>query len=787
MKQSCGDLNIFFLNNKSSFSRLFANILKELIAIKFQICLHVLFLKNHLSQVFYICSKCKELTSSKFIDREIARAQSELEIIIDLITERGSGWTLSKIVLCEVRVGKFIPHKGGCFKDFPAFIRLKKACINPRTDNNCFMYAILASLHPQIKSQRLSVYDPYIKLYNFTGCFGLVDLTQITKFSRLNDISINVYSFSLNRNLLPIQVETQRKPKHVNLLLHNEHYFCIRNFRRLASSSAKWQRYFCYKCLYGFRDLNALANHEQYCDKPQKLILPSKSKNILRYNSFHKEIKFPCVIYADFETLATPPINDEEDNFENKIYQEHQACSYGYIVIDWTGKIIINDFYRGENAALKFLYSILENKSTIYNHIQSNKKDMEWTAENKHDFENATICWLCGGALGEDRVRDHDHFTGKFRGAAHQNCNLKYTVPRKIPILFHNLKNFDSHLIISALQPHLFKRIQIIPHNIEKFTAFTADSFIFLDSYAFLASSLDALSSNLLPPDKNPLILQLFKSEDIPFISNKGTLPYDYLDCLEKFDEVDLPSIDKFYNKLYEREMKPEEYEKVKNFWQHFQCKDLGHFQDIYLKTDVVLLAAVFERFRRMTIFEFGLDPCHYFSSPGLTWAAMLRYTKAEIELLTDVDMLMMIEKGIRGGMTSCNLRYCKANNKYLDDWDESEESTFISYLDVNNLYGYALSQPLPIKGFKWIDPDQIDSVLRDNYVKNGYILEVDLLYPENLHDLHNDYPLAPEKTKIEAKMLSRYQTELVSLLSESGYKRIETEKLVSSFLPRER
>ena len=171
LKPSCGDLNIFFLNNKSSFSRLFSNILKELIAIKFQICLHVLFLKNHLSQVFYICSKCKELTSSKFIDREIARAQSDLEIIIDLFTERGSGWTLSKIVLCEVRVGKFIPHKGGCFKDFPAFIRLKKACINPRTDNNCFMYAILASLHPQIKSQRLSVYDPYIKLYNFTGCF----------------------------------------------------------------------------------------------------------------------------------------------------------------------------------------------------------------------------------------------------------------------------------------------------------------------------------------------------------------------------------------------------------------------------------------------------------------------------------------------------------------------------------------------------------------------------------------------------------------------------------------
>ena len=219
-----------------------------------------------------------------------------------------------------------------------------------------------------------------------------------------------------------------------------------------------------------------------------------------------------------------------------------------------------------------------------------------------------------------------------------------------------------------------------------------------------------------------------------------------------------MPTIDKFNNKLNNREMDSEGYEKVKDFWKHFKCTNIGHFQDIYLKTDVLLLAAVFERFRRTTLTEFGLDPCHYFSSPGLTWAAMLRYTRAEIELLTDVDMLLMIEKGIRGGMTSCNLRYCKANNfQYLENWDESKETSFITYLDVNNLYGYALSQPLPLKGFEWIDPEQIDFAMTNADEKNGYILEVDLDYPQELHDLHNDFPLAPEKMKITSDMLSKY------------------------------
>ena len=228
------------------------------------------FLKTDRIKHVYICSKCKEVTHASFIDSEIAKSQSEIETICDLFTERGSGWHLSRIISCEVRVGQYIPHRGGCYTDFPTHIRAKNACINIKTSSKCFVYSILASLHSMRNPNRLESYDKFLRLYNFSDCLDVVELTQISKFSRENDISINVYSFS-GLDLLPIQIDTERKSKHVNLLLHNKHHFFIKNVNRLASSGSKLQRFFCYNCLCGFRDSEALAKHENFCNRPQQL------------------------------------------------------------------------------------------------------------------------------------------------------------------------------------------------------------------------------------------------------------------------------------------------------------------------------------------------------------------------------------------------------------------------------------------------------------------------------------------------------------------------------------
>ena len=174
--------------------------------------------------------------------------------------------------------------------------------------------------------------------------------------------------------------------------------------------------------------------------------------------------------------------------------------------------------------------------------------------------------------------------------------------------------------------------------------------------------------------------------------------------------------------------------------------------QNPQLQYYLLLLADVFENFRKTCSEYYKLDPCHYFTSPGLSWDAMLKMTKIELELMTDIDMFQFIEKGTRGGISYIANRYGKANNKYMKSYNKKAPSKYIMYLDGNNLYGWAMSQYLPTDGFKWMTEKQINKINLAKYEDNsneGLILEVDLKYPEELHDLHNDYPLAAEKVKV--------------------------------------
>ena len=186
----------------------------------------------------------------------------------------------------------------------------------------------------------------------------------------------------------------------------------------------------------------------------------------------------------------------------------------------------------------------------------------------------------------------------------------------------------------------------------------------------------------------------------------------------------------------------------------------MGEYHDLYLISDVLLLSDVFENFRKTCLQYYKLDPAHYFSSPGLSWDSMLKMTNVNLELMTDVDMYQFIEKGLRGGISYIANRYGKANNKYMKEYDEKAPSKYIMYLDANNLYGWAMSQYLPTGGFRWLSEDEINNFNLGKYEKdhnNGFIFEVDLGYPKNLHELHNDYPLAPEKVKVQNEMLSEY------------------------------
>ena len=168
-----------------------------------------------------------------------------------------------------------------------------------------------------------------------------------------------------------------------------------------------------------------------------------------------------------------------------------------------------------------------------------------------------------------------------------------------------------------------------------------------------------------------------------------------------------------------------------------------------------MLLADVFEKFIDTCLKFYKLDPCYYFSSPGSSWDAMLKMTGVKLEKTSDIDMYLFIEKGLRGGISYIAKRYAKANNKYLKDYDPTKQSKFISYLDMNNLYGWSMSDYLPYGGFKWLknaDNSDVSPVSENRSIE--YICEVDLEYPDELHILHNDYRLTPEKLATPYNML---------------------------------
>ena len=343
----------------------------------------------------------------------------------------------------------------------------------------------------------------------------------------------------------------------------------------------------------------------------------------------------------------------------------------------------------------------------------------------------------------------------------------------KIPVVFHNLRGYDSHLLMQEIgaivKKHTYKNkkgeekqmnINVIPNNMEMYMAFMLGNHLtFIDSFQFMSSSLQKLVSNL-PKESLKYTSEKFKNKELNLMSKKGVYPYDYMDSFKKFNETKLPPKEKFYSILNDEHISDEDYKHAQTVWDTFNLKNMGEYHDLYLESDILLLADVFENFRKTCLEFYQLDPSRYFTSPGLSWDAMLKMTDIKLELMTDIDMFQFIEKGTRGGISYIVNRYGKANNKYMKTYEEKTPSKYIMYLDANNLYGWAMSQYLPTGGFKWMTEKQIDKLDLTKYKEDsskGLILEVDLEYPKELHNIHNDYPLGPEKVKVTKDMLSGY------------------------------
>ena len=293
---------------------------------------------------------------------------------------------------------------------------------------------------------------------------------------------------------------------------------------------------------------------------------------------------------------------------------------------------------------------------------------------------------------------------------------------------------------------------------------------VFPDSLQFCKASLDDLAGNLEDKDFKHLMLE-FPSDKLELFRKKDSYPYEWVDSYRKFIYPRLPPREAFYWTLDngkrgkgDGHISNDQYSHLKNVWQEFGFKNFKDFHNHYLKRDVLLLVDVFEKFIDTCLKYYGLDPCHYFSSPGLSWDAMLKMTKVELEEVNEADIHLFIEGSMRGVICSASKRYSKANNEFCPDYDETKQKVYIKYLDINNLYTKAMNEYLPYGGFKWVKLNNkvINRILNEsNNSLHDYFLEVDSEVPEELHNEHNDLLMAPEKIKVTEEILSPIQLKI--------------------------
>ena len=740
----------------------------------------------------------KIITESTDVYEIYGEMVDEIEEEIQKVEQaEGSGWVFLEVENLTLHTDIWDPIKASSYIDLPKELKNKNAIINMKNEDNdkCFLWCVLRALNP--KDTHPERIDKDLKskenTLNMSGITYPVSLKDIKRFEKQNlDISISVLGYSKDEKIYPLRIseytkvkkENERKYNIVLLLIKNgdnSHYCYVKNESALLSSQVnkhKSKLYFCLNCLNGYDDPEKLEKHKEYCSEEEsiKINMPPPDTYIKFKNYLYSE-RAPFAIYADFESILKPLETCKPDPNKSYTlkYNKHEPVSFVYYIKSFNESVYKSKLrsYVKENEedpdTIDVFINWLEEDVKIISELGN--EPMKITPEEQEQFNQASNCWICGKLLNlQDRVRDHCHFTGRYRGAACNICNLKYRKPNNISVFFHNLTGYDSHLFIKKLNTTM-GTIDCIPNNEENYISFSKTiisgeyknkngemknkyfKIIFKDSLKFMASSLEALVNNLPEGALNNLE-KYFTTKQVKLLKKKGFFPYEYMDSIEKLKDTKPPPQKAFYSKLVGKGINNYNYNHVLNVWKTFKMKTFKEYLELYNVTDVLLLADVFENFRDICLKNYGLDPVYYYTAPGLAWDAMLKMTKINLELLSDVDKLLMIEKGIRGGISIISNRYGKANNKYMTNFNNKEPSKYLMYLDANNLYGWAMSQKLPVHSFEWMTDKEIKNLFKVQVVqfweRTPCILEVDLEYPEELHDLHNDYPLCPERVECD-------------------------------------
>ena len=726
--------------------------------------------------------------------------------VFNKMLENDSGLVFDGVECVFLKLNVLENLDGAGFFKLPPKLSTSKSVINVISERACFKYAVLSILHyddiAQGTRQRVSSYGHWENDLLFENIdVNNVSIKDMNTFQQQNKLKINIHLWdkglkgiiynSRSTLLLGYQV--------VNVLLvvngnGDRHYCGITNISRLYRhiKSRSYQRHYCDRCIRSFKSKDVLEAHYEWCRRGKLQIEEMPKERDYSYVISGKELSPLKVIYADSECYIDPSDGYTHKPLAIAAYEvwhnDHKQRQESCRIMEWEGDQCIVNFLLKLDSLVKEQYHFMENLT---------RRGMVLSRSQQAQFDSATNCPRCGAEFGDNKakkVRDHCHLSGEFRGTLCSGCNLRLRQRRRVlPVIFHNLKGYDMHLLIKEGVGRMKDwQLSVIAQTTEKFMSLRAKipvdqykdkdgklktvnfDLVFLDSFQFMPSSLCSLVGNLeVLPETRRNILRDYPSIDDGIITRKGVFPYSYVDSPNRLSETQLPPQSAFTNDLTKEPCSDVEYAHARLAWSDFQCHSLGDYMRRYLELDVYLLADVFEAFRKMSLKEDNLDPVHYVSLPGQSYDSAFKKTGARIHLLQDAEMYTTFERGIRGGLTFIN-KHLVESQVLPEVGTLPARKVHLAYIDQNNLYGSALSMPLPYADFEWLDEVEIrhfsdpsNIISLDVKGETGYLFDVDLDYPESLHDRTADFPLAPESGEVTEDMLSPYMKDFYARLSE--------------------
>ena len=589
-------------------------------------------------------------------------------------------------------------------------------------------------------------------------------IKDIPKFENLNNLNVNV--FELTKTVLtPIHINTNYDQPQIDLLLYQNHYCLITKLHCLINkdSHMKWV---CRRCLTAFGSEDILSQHIDRCQKQQPTNITFSWKNQLKFEDYYMKVPIPIRVYADFECINQPAELRTDDP---KVLFKQIPIAVGFYIISPFGNNYSS--YFGESCVTWFVNEMLTLENIASNYFEITPEEVVASQES---FQQSTqlpkVCWLCENPLGEDTVRDHDHLTGKYRGAAHNKCNLncKKKSSSFVPIFFHNFSGYDCHLIFEELLTSAYNLklpINIIPKSMENYVSVQVGCLRFLDSYRFLSSSLQKLITSL---------------NDFPYMQNEGltddlfekklAYPYEKFNLNNLHEPLNLTKED-YWSTLNQSYPCEDDIKRTQQLIGTYNITTAQELTELYLKMDVLQLTDVFENFVEKSTLEYGINPLYSYSLPGYTWKAGLKLTEIKLDFIKDKQLLLLLENNIRGGISSV------MGPRFI----ESNENTKLLYIDANNLYGWAMSQYLPIGEFEKLEiPNtyELEQIVEDlRFIPDnnefGYFIECDMLYPAEIKEKTENFPLCPYQTKADPDLFSGY----MNSVKQPNYK--PTEKLM--------